>query len=120
MGALNINDLKAGMVLAQPVKNKHGLILLGKETVLTGKDIMVLKNWGITEADIRGIDRDQVAKEEMEALPNDVVESTEKELSEFFPPFGDNPVMEEIYRIVRKFKLEQAMKQTHGSGDEIE
>lgn len=119
MGALNINDIKAGMVLAEDVRNRHGIILLKKGRILSERDITVLKTWGITGADIKDIDRDQVVKEEMKALPNDVVESIEKKLNEFFPPFGDNPVMEEIYRIVKKLRLKEALAQTHGSGKKI-
>ncbi|MBE9545861.1 MAG: hypothetical protein IMF10_00025 [Proteobacteria bacterium] len=119
MGALNINDIKVGMVLAQDVRNKHGIILLKEGRILAERDITVLKTWGITEVSIKDVDRDQVVKEEMEALPNDVVESIEKELDELFPPLGDNPVMEEIYRIVKKFRFKEALEQTHGSGNKI-
>jgi DNA-directed RNA polymerase subunit H (RpoH/RPB5) len=111
MGELNINDLQPSMVLAQDVKNKHGLLLLRKEKALTGKDISLLKIWGISEADIRGIDREQVVKEETNALPGDVVELIENEFNEFFPPVVDNPVMEEIYRVVKRFGLKEAAAQ---------
>ena len=113
MGELNINDIQSGMVLAQDVKNRHGLLLLRKEKVLTGKDISILKTWGISEADIRGIDREQVVKEEINALPGDVVELIENELNEFFPPVVDNPVMEEIYSVVKRFRLKEAAAQVN-------
>jgi len=80
MGVLNINDLKTGMVLAQSAKNKHGVVILGKGNVLTEKHIHSFKAWGITGVNIKDIDGDQVIKQEMEALPNDIVESIEKEL----------------------------------------
>ena len=119
MGMLNINDLKAGMVLAQSAKNRHGAVILGKGHVLTEKHINSFKTWGITGVDIKDIDSDQVVKEEMEALSNDIVESIERELDELFPPFEANPVMEEIYKIVKKISLRQAANQTNGSTDEI-
>jgi hypothetical protein len=120
MGMLNINDLKAGMVLAQSAKNRHGTVILGEGHVLTEKHINSFKTWGITGVDIKGIDGDQVIKQEMETLPNHIVESIEKELDELFPPFEDNPVMEEIYKIVKKISLRQAANQTKGATDEIE
>jgi hypothetical protein len=120
MGMLNINDLKAGMVLAQSAVNRHGVVILAEDNILTEKHINYFKTWGISEVDIKDIDCDQVIKQEMETLSNDVVESIERELDELFPPFEDNPVMEKIYKIVKKVSLKRAANQTNGSTDEIE
>lgn len=120
MGMLNMNDLKAGMVLAQSAVNRHGTVILAEDNILTEKHINYFKTWGISEVDIKDIDCDQVIKQEMETLSNDVVESIERELDELFPPFEDNPVMEKIYKIVKKVSLKRAANQTNGSTDEIE
>ena len=120
MGMLNMNDLKAGMVLAQSAVNRHGAVILAEDNILTEKHINYFKTWGISEVDIKDIDCDQVIKQEMETLSNDVVESIERELDELFPPFEDNPVMEKIYKIVKKVSLKRAANQTNGSTDEIE
>ncbi len=120
MGMLNMNDLKAGMVLAQSAVNRHGVVILAEDNILTEKHINYFKTWGISEVDIKDIDCDQVIKQAMETLSNDVVESIERELDELFPPFEDNPVMEKIYKIVKKVSLKRAANQTNGSTDEIE
>ncbi len=120
MGMLTINDLKVGMVLAQAAVNRHGTVILGKDNVLTEKHINHFKAWGVTGVDIKDIDSDQVIKKEMEALSNDIVESIERELDELFPPFEANPVMEEIYKIVKKASLRRAANQPNGFIDEIE
>jgi hypothetical protein len=109
MGVLHINDLEEGMVLAEDVKNRHGNILLPQGRPLTGKDILILKTWGITETDVEGVDRDKVESKEMESLPPSVIAAIERELTELFTEITDNPVMEEIYRIVKKYKLKQAL-----------
>jgi hypothetical protein len=111
MGVLHINDLKEGMVLAQDVKNRHGDVLLPEGSPLSAKDILILKTWGISQADVEGIDRDKVEKSEMESLPPSVIALIEKEVAELFPQVSDNPVMQEIYRIARKSKLKQALSQ---------
>ena len=111
MGVLNINDLKEGMVLAADVKNRHEDLLLKKGGELTKKDILILKTWGITEADVEGIDKVEVEKQEMQSLSSPIIASLERELTELFPAFDDNPVMAEIRRIVKKFKLKQALTQ---------
>ena len=118
MGLLSVNDLKDGMVLSTAVRNKHGNVLLKKGDTLSEKHIMLLKSWGITEADIEGIDKDQVEKKEKEALSTDVIASIENELKDLFRDFGDNPLMEELYRVTKKTKMKKAVEQTHDSNSE--
>jgi len=108
MGILNLNDLKEAMVLAADIKNKHGNILIKEGSTLTAKHILLMKAWGVTEAEVVGFDKDQVEKEEMHALSPEIIEAIEKELRAVFPPFDNNPVMAEIYRIARKLRLRQA------------
>ena len=117
MGVLSVNDLKDGMVLASEVKNKHGNILLKKGNMLSEKHIMLLKSWGITKADIVSVDKEQVEKRKIEELSSDLMISIEEGLKGLFPDDGDNPLMQEIYRIVKKFRMKQAMEQTGGNGD---
>ena len=118
MGLLSVNDLKDGMVLSTEVRNKHGNVLLKKGDTLSEKHIMLLKSWGITEAGVEGVDKDQVEKKEKEALSTDVMASIEKELKDLFRDFGGNPLMEELYRVTKKFKMKKAVEQTHDSSSE--
>jgi hypothetical protein len=120
MGVLSVSDLKDGMVLAREVKNKHGNILLKKGDMLSEKHIMLLKSWGVTEADIEGVDRDQVEKKEMDGLSPDLIASVEGELKGLFPDFGDNPLMEELYRVTKKFKMKKVVEKNSGSSNEDE
>ena len=80
MGLIHAKDLKKDMVLACEVSNKHGNTLLEKGETLSEKHIMLLKSWGITEADIEGFDRGQVEERERETLSTAVVESIEEDL----------------------------------------
>jgi len=118
MGVLSVNDLKDGMVLASEVKNKHGNILLKKGDALKEKQITLLKSWGITGADIEGVDREEVEKREMEELSPEIIASVERELKDLFSEFGDNSLMEELYRVTKKFKLRKAVEETCGPSSE--
>jgi hypothetical protein len=120
MGLLNVNDLKPGMVLAEHVTNKHGNMLVGKGNQLSEKHIGVLKAWGVTEVNVDRVDRVQVEREEIEALAADVVASIEGELKELFPDFGDDPIMQEIYRVVKKFKIRDMSTQKTEPGRDTE
>jgi hypothetical protein len=110
MGILNINDIKEGMTLAADVKNKHGNIMIKQGMSLTEKHIMLLKAWGIAEADVEGFNREQLHEEEMKTVSPEVIEAIEKELSDFFPPLEGNEIMSEIYRITKKLKIKQVME----------
>ncbi len=110
MGILNINDLKEGMILAADVKNKHGNIMIKQGMTLTERHIMLLKAWGIPDADVEGADREQLHQEEMKTVAPEVIEAIEKELSEIFPPLEGNELMSEIYRIAKKMKIRQAQE----------
>jgi len=105
MGILNINDLKPGMVLDQPVRNKQGMLLLDKGSKLAKKHIMIFKAWGVTETNIKGFDRDQLEAEETKAVPVEIRKSVEADLKAYFVDFGHNDVMKEIFRIARKFMI---------------
>jgi hypothetical protein len=110
MGILNINDLKEGMTLAADVKNKHGNIMIRQGMTLSEKHIMLLKAWGISDADVDGFDRDQLNEEEMKTVSPEVIEVIENELRAFFPPLEGNEIMSEIYRITKKLKIKQVME----------
>lgn len=109
MGVLHINDIKEGMVLAGDVTNRHANMLLKAGSALSAKDILIFKTWGITEIDVEGVDRDKVQQSEMESLSPEVLEKIEAELAGLFPEVDDNPIMQELYRIARKFKLKDAI-----------
>jgi hypothetical protein len=44
---VNIEKIEDGMVLNEPVLNKHGQILLGKDIELKSKHIRILKSWNV-------------------------------------------------------------------------
>ena len=109
MGVLHIHDIKEGMVLAADITNRHGNVLLKQGRTLSAKDILILKTWGVTEIDVAGVDRDKVEQKEMESLTPEVLEKIERELAGLFPEVAGNPIMQELYRIARKFKYREAI-----------
>jgi hypothetical protein len=120
MSRVNLNDVEDGMVLLSEVSNKHGKVMLKPGDRLTGKTVMLLKSWGITEVDVEGHDGDVVEGEEKDGLTSDIMASIEKELKDQFFDFTDNPFMERLYGIVKKSKMKCAAEATPGSSDETE
>ena len=63
MGVINIDEIKQDMVLAEDLKGNNGRFLLAKGTVLTQKHLRVFKIWGVIEANIEGISKENVEKD---------------------------------------------------------
>jgi hypothetical protein len=118
MGLVNVSDLKEGMVVLNPVSNKHGNVLLKKGDTLTEKNMVLLKSWGITEVDIESSDRHQAEGIANDALSPEIIESIDKEVEGMFPEFDDNPLMDKLFVIIKKAKMKSAVEHNPGSNDE--
>ena len=97
---LKIEDLKSGMILAQPVRNHQGVLLLEAGAEVSKKSIRIFKSWGICRVSIKG------SLAEVEGLSGDteirVKATIEKELKEKFCDVLDDPVMVEIFNAASK------------------
>lgn len=97
---LNIDDIKPGMILAQPVRNHQGVLLLEAGARVSKKNIRIFKSWGVLEVTIKG------NVSEVQGRTGDteirVKESVEKKLKEKFSDVLDDPVMVEIFNAACK------------------
>jgi hypothetical protein len=57
MGQINIDDIRPGMVLAASVTDPRGRVLLAPGCEITEKHLRILRMWGVTEADIEGVEK---------------------------------------------------------------
>ena len=100
MKKLELDDLKPGMVLAKPIHNFQGLLLLSEGTTLYGNNIRILKSWGVTnvwiEAEAAEVDeRDaEVEIERQEIIKSDLMDK--------FDGLLEDKVMAEIMRAAEK------------------
>jgi hypothetical protein len=120
MSRVNLNDVEDGMVLLSEVSNKHGNVMLKPGDKLTGKTIMLLKSWGITEVDVEDHDGDVAEGKEKDVLSSDIIAAIEQEVKEQFFDFTDNPFMERLCGIIKKSKMKCAAEATLGNSDETE
>jgi hypothetical protein len=58
---LNLSDLKPGMVLAKPVYNLQGVLLLKEGTELTERHIWIFKSWAVTKVWVVGGEEEKKA-----------------------------------------------------------
>ena len=97
---LSIDDIKPGMILARPVRNPQGVLLLEAGARITKKNIRIFKSWGVNEAAIEGkMTETQSPIGDTELR---VKESVEKQLREKFSEVLDDPVMLVIFHAAGK------------------
>jgi len=100
MKKLELDDLKPGMVLAKPIHNFQGLLLLSEGTTLYDNNIRILKSWGVTsvriEAETEEVDKGaaKVEVERQEIIKNDLMDK--------FDGLLEDKVMVEIMRAAEK------------------
>jgi hypothetical protein len=109
VGILKIDELKPGMILAEPVFNQSGALLLEKDTSLTKRRIWTLKTWGIDRVSLKGKSKEggkTAIETELETK-----ETIEKELRAKFEDTIDDPVMETIMKAAAR-QLQKSLSDT--------
>lgn len=104
---LKIDDIKPGMILARPVRNRQGVLLLEAGARVTGKSIRIFKSWGVKEITIKGNRSDSKGAAEDEDVQGQ--ESIEKQLKDKFSDVLDDPVMVAIFKAA-SIRLMQDLK----------
>jgi hypothetical protein len=104
---LKIDELKPGMILAEPVVNQAGSLLLEKDISLTKRRIWMLKTWGIDKVSIEGKSKEggkTAIETELE-----IRETIEKELRAKFEDTIADPVMETIMKAAAR-QLQKSLR----------
>ena len=96
MLVLDSDELKPGMILAKPVRNFQGVLLLNEGAELSEKNIRMLKSWGVVDILVEGGgDKDEGREVELDSKAK---ESIERELKEKFSEVLEDEIMVEIMR----------------------
>jgi hypothetical protein len=117
MGIINIEDIKPGMILKKELRDRSGLVLLSAGQEVTEKHLKILKMWGITEAEILGVEREEAASRVTSQIDPLMLQEAEAKFREEFRHADlKNPFMNELFRllILRKV-LQKSGEKGHGS-----
>jgi len=109
VGILKIDELKPGMILAEPVFNQSGALLLEKDTSLTKRRIWTLKTWGIDKVSLKG--KSKAGGKTAIETELETKETIEKELRAKFEDTIDDPVMETIMKAAAR-QLQKSLSDT--------
>jgi hypothetical protein len=93
MITIELGKAQTGMVLARPVKNESGTVLVKEGTELTVKVIARLRHWGATMVCIEG-GEEELSPEEKGRKRQEIIHR--------FQDVTDNPLMMKIRDIVLK------------------
>ena len=100
MGLVNIDDLQAGMLLESDLIGPNNRFLLPRGAVLDAAHIRMLKAWGVAEADVNGVTREQAQALAQSDLSPEAMARAQEELAPSFRQADlDHPVMREIFRL---------------------
>jgi hypothetical protein len=98
MGTINIGDVQTEMVLSEDVKNINGQLLIPKGIKISDKHLTLLQAWGITEVEIEGVSREDVATQtaaQIDPLILAEAEACTKDL--FRHAHIDHPAVRELF-----------------------
>jgi hypothetical protein len=106
---LELEKLRCEMILAKPVYNLEGVLLLDQGTELNEKEIWIMKSWGVDRVWIEGGPEQE---KEIEIEPEKEKQyAIQEELKEKFSEVLGDRVMEEVMRVARK-QLEKKFQKT--------
>ncbi len=101
MGVINLEDIESGMILGRDIINRNGLVLLRAGEEITEKHLRILRTWGITEADIKGIEKEKILDKAVAELdPRTLEKATTKAYEIFRHTDHEHPFIKELFRLV--------------------
>ncbi len=117
MGEVSVEYLKPGMKLAGDLKNAMGRMLLKQGTIIEPKHIRIMNMWGITAADVEGVDQENITREEMKQFDPELLKQLHPHVETVFRPIGDSEEHESMRELKRLWVFKKAQKITRGDSD---
>jgi len=100
MGRLNIDEIQPGMVLAENVVDRAGRVLLKGGLQISERHLTILKQWGIIEAEVEGVSREEITAKATEGLDQELLNTIEEEYGEKFRHTARfHPFTQELFRL---------------------
>lgn len=106
MGEVNVDYIKAGMLLADDLKDSNGRFLLGRGTIIEEKHIRIMKMWGITAADIEGVDQERAAQEELNHIEPELLKKIQTYVNALFcEKDAKEKIEHEVVREIKRLRI---------------
>lgn len=100
MAILNLDELRQGMVLAAAVRDRSGRVLLAAGQEITEKSLRIFKMWGVTEAEIQGVNQEEAAALHPADVDPEALRAAETRAAELFKYCRlGSPMIRELFRL---------------------
>jgi len=100
MGIINIEDLQVGMVLAKNVTEARGQVLLTAGQTVQDNHLRIFKAWGVTEADVEGVDQAELTSAATSSIDPEVVRKANEQATSLFMFNNlDDPAISQLYNL---------------------
>lgn len=114
MGIIDIEEIRPGMILEKDLRDRSGLIILSAGQEITEKHLKIFRMWGIVEAEIQGVTREETFSHITSQLDPLLIQEVETRLREEFRHTNLNhPFIREVFRWVT---LKRAREGSRGDG----
>lgn len=84
MGRINAGGIKNGMVLAEDLYGPKGRFLMPKGTRIEERHLQVIKAWGVPEAEIEGVSREEAAAEAASEIDPKCIGAAQERVDKLF------------------------------------
>lgn len=100
MGNINLEDLKSGMTLASEVRARNGRLLVPAGKEITEKHLEIFKAWGVTEANIEGVEKKDVMEAAVQEIDPVLLKKSEEVTASVFQHTNlGHPFIAELFRL---------------------
>ena len=101
MGVINLEHIESGMILCKDITNRNGLVLLRGGQEITEKHLKILRMWGIAEADIQDVDKEEIMNKATAEIDPRILEEAKIKANEIFRHTDhEHPFIQELFRLV--------------------
>jgi hypothetical protein len=101
MGLINLENMEPGMILGRDITNRTGLVLLRAGQEITEKHLKILRTWGITEADIKGIEKEEIVNKAVAEIDPQILEEAKIKACEILRHTDqEHPFIKELFRLI--------------------
>jgi hypothetical protein len=107
MGRVSIDHVQAGMVLSKDAYNFRKQLLLPRGTVLSSKNLEMMKAWGVSEVETDGCSEPTLEEVEVSLSRHPGLAAAAQALDYRFSDVRHDPLMKEILTIAKKQLLEK-------------
>jgi hypothetical protein len=100
LGIINLEDLKPDMLLESDVIARNGRTILKAGNRIAEKHLDIFKAWGVTEANVHGITKDEAAAAAVEEIdPKTLQRAQLKSEARFRHAGTEHPLLKELLRV---------------------